>query len=376
MSNKLIIAAAGSGKTTLLVKKSLAIRDEKILITTYTRENKDEIIKKFFYLNGCIPENITVKTWFSFLIQHGVKPYQSVIYEGDVAGLEFAHEKSGVKYHMKDGKPVYWSESEPQYHYFSKNKRIYSDKVSKFVVKADKLSRGLVFKRIEKIYQHIFIDEVQDMAGYDFEVIKLLFSVDSNILLVGDPRQVTYHTHWETKHKKYINGKIIDFITEKCRKGSVEIDCTTLNKTYRNNKEICTFANSICSNFAPCTYEDRPPTGHDGVFFVSTSDVDKYLSEFNPMQLRDSKRVQVNTDYPVINFGNSKGRTFDRVLIYPTKPILEWLFDHNKGLVPQSQSKFYVAVTRAKHSVAIVVDDEISTLPEGIQKYSTHQQNN
>lgn len=370
MSNKLIVAAAGSGKTTLLVKKSLAIHDEKILITTYTRENRDEIRKKFFYLNGCIPENVTIKTWFSFLIQHGVKPYQSVIYEGDVTGLEFVNEKSGVKYCMGDGKKVYWKESVPQNHYFSKSKRIYSDKISKFVVKADKLSGGLVFKRIEKIYQHIFIDEVQDMAGYDFEIIKLLFSIDSNILLVGDPRQVTYHTHWETKYKKYINGKIIDFITEKCPKGSVEIDDTTLNKTYRNNKEICAFANSICSNFAPCTYEERPSTGHDGVFFVSMSDVDKYLSEFNPIQLRHSKSVQVNTDYPVINFGNSKGRTFERVLIYPTKKILEWLFDHNKMLESQSQSKFYVAVTRAKYSVAIVVDDEISTLPEGIQKYN------
>ena len=100
------------------------------------------------------------------------------------------------------------------------------------------------------------------------------------------------------------------------------------------------------------------------------SDVDKYLSEFNPIQLRHSKSVQVNTDYPVINFGNSKGRTFERVLIYPTKKILEWLFDHNKMLESQSQSKFYVAVTRAKYSVAIVVDDEISTLPEGIQKYN------
>lgn len=74
MSNKLIIAAAGSGKTTHLVKEALKITDSRVLITTYTEANENEIKKKFYAINGCIPENITIQTWFSFLIQHGVKP--------------------------------------------------------------------------------------------------------------------------------------------------------------------------------------------------------------------------------------------------------------------------------------------------------------
>lgn len=76
MSNKLIIAAAGSGKTTHLVNEALKIKESRVLITTYTEANEREIRKKFFELNGCIPNNITIQTWFSFLIQHGVKPYK------------------------------------------------------------------------------------------------------------------------------------------------------------------------------------------------------------------------------------------------------------------------------------------------------------
>lgn len=87
MSNKLIIAAAGSGKTTHLVEEALKITEGKVLITTYTEANEQEIAKKFYKLNGYIPENVTIQTWFSFLIQHGVKPYQSVIYDGKVNGL-------------------------------------------------------------------------------------------------------------------------------------------------------------------------------------------------------------------------------------------------------------------------------------------------
>ena len=49
---------------------------------------------------------------------------------------------------------------------------------------------------------YIFIDEVQDLAGSDLELIKLLFKTNSNTTLVGDPRQVTYLTHNEKKFWK------------------------------------------------------------------------------------------------------------------------------------------------------------------------------
>ena len=87
MSNRLIIAAAGSGKTTYLVNKALGIKDQRVLITTFTETNEREIYKKFIEINGSVPNNITVQTWFSFLIEQGVKPYQSFIFEGEVTGL-------------------------------------------------------------------------------------------------------------------------------------------------------------------------------------------------------------------------------------------------------------------------------------------------
>lgn len=88
-------------------------------------------------------------------------------------------------------------------------------------------------------------------------------------------------------------------------------------------------------------------TDHDGVFLIKKSDIDNYLKEYNPIQLRDSRRTEVNNNYSVMNMGESKGLTFKRVLIYPTKPILDWMKDHSKTLKDLSQSKFYVAVTRA-----------------------------
>lgn len=369
MSNKLIVAAAGSGKTTHLVNEALKIADKKVLITTFTDANENEIRKKFYEIKGYIPSNIAIQTWFSFLIQHGIKPYQSVVCNEKIKGLMLVNQKSGLRGYNKVKKPVYFGENDPINYYFSKSKLLFSDKVAKFAVRANELTKGLVIERIGKIYSSIFIDEIQDMAGYDLEIIKYLFGLNSDVLLVGDPRQVTYHTHDETKYSQYADGAIKEFIEKECKGFPVEIDDTTLNKTYRNNKAICCFANSIYPQFKPCEYIEQQITGHDGMFFVSEADVDEYLEKYNPMQLRDSKKRRVNSNYPVITFGDAKGLTFERVLLYPTEPMIQWIFDHKRELKNRSRSKFYVAVTRAKYSVAIVFDNKKNQLAEGITNY-------
>lgn len=371
MNNKLIIAAAGSGKTTYIINESLRIQGEKVLITTFTEANEAEIKKKFIKQCGYIPTNITIQTWFALLLQHGVKPYQSAIYEGKINGMILVNAKSGQKALSKRG-PIYFSEAELPHHYFNKKMQIYSDKIAKFVCRANEATSGLIIDRISRIYPHIFIDEIQDMAGYDLEFIKLLLADSSDITMVGDPRQVTYHTHDERKYKKYSDGKIEDFILNECSKISVEIDKATLNITYRNKQAICNFANKIYPEYPECACIQQEDTEHDGVYFISPNDVNEYLKKYQPMQLRDKVSVKVNEEYSVMNFGESKGLTFDRVLIYPTKPMMSWILDHSKDLPYQSKSKLYVAITRARHSVGIVYDNKKNISVEGIRKYNNN----
>ena len=54
-----------------------------------------------------------------------------------------------------------------------------------------------------------------------------------------------------------------------------------------------------------------------------------------------------------MNFGECKGLTFDRILIFPNKPFLEYI---QKGKALGSPEKYYIAVTRPRYSIAIVVD--------------------
>lgn len=369
MNNKLVIAAAGSGKTTEIVESALKINEKRVLITTFTDANRDEIYKKFYELNKCIPCNVTIQTWFSFLLEHGIRPFQGSTTEIKINGILLVNEKSGIRARPSNGHPIYWGEERNfDKHYFSPDYRVFTDKLSKLVVRCNGNSDGMVIKRISNLFPHIFIDEIQDMAGYDLDIIKAFLESKIVLTMVGDPRQVTYLTHHEQKYAKYKNGKIAEFIQEECRSLKCEIDKDSLKISYRNNFEICKFSSKLYPNLAPCCSAQSAITGHDGVFLVAKEDVEKYLEKYHPIQLRYTQTTPVNSNYEAINFGYSKGRTFDRVIIYPTRPILKWLDNHNSTLEERSRARFYVAITRAKYSVAIIVDDPTVHDIEGIQK--------
>ena len=347
MSNIVYIAAAGSGKTTKLVKMAIEKSvTERVLITTYTNANEQEIKRKFYQLNSCIPKNVTIQSWFSFLIQHGVKPYQDYLSQDlktfDIRGMILVSKQSAL----------YMKESDTKKYYFTKSQKIYSDKLSKFVYKCNEVSNGKVLERITKVFKNIYIDEVQDLAGYDLEIIKLLFNSSSNIIITGDPRQTTYLTHHEKKNCIYNYGKIIQFLKD--NRLNYDIDELTLNGSFRCNKMICEYA-SILNMDLPKTFSNCDYGGiKQGVFLIRESDVYRYLQEYNAIQLRYDRRTDCHNDFPIYNFGESKGLTFDNVLIYPTSEIIKWIENHVYNLKDSTRSKFYVALTRARYNVCVV----------------------
>lgn len=381
LENKLIISVAGSGKTTYLVRQALNIQDP-VLITTYTEANEKEIRKKFYEINGSIPANVTIQTWFSFLIQHGAKPYQGSVYDGKINGLLLVNEASGIQFVNKLGVAIPFAEEKNFYkHYFSPNGKIYSDKLSKFVIRCNKQSNGMVIRRLSKIFKYVFVDEVQDLAGNDLELLKLIFKTEIKTILVGDPRQVTYLTHNERKNNKYKDGNIKQFIIDTCAKYCT-IDETTLHFSHRNNAEICSFSSRLFPDLEksePCQCPECRNfiNNHSGVFVINSTLVEKYRLLYQPVVLRHQLAVP-----PEWNFGNCKGLGFDRVLIYPTKPIIEYLKtgilkknikNKTTGKIVEKDTldiaKFYVALTRARYSVAIVYDYTDEDFIEGVNKF-------
>lgn len=346
--NRIIVAAAGSGKTTLLVNEALSRPDSKILIATYTEANESEIEKKFLEMNGCIPSNVTLSGWFSFLLQHGVRPYQGCVTETRVDGLHF---NQGIS-------AMYTNEADLD-HYLNNHNQIYRDKVSKFVLKCDRLSKGRVVKRIAGIFDEIFIDEVQDISGYDLDLIELFMDSATSVLLVGDPRQGTYSTSDSQKYKKFEKSGIVEYFRQLvAARSDALIDEFSLSVNHRCNQALCELSDTLFPGFPGVTSSNKQTTGHDGVFLLREHDVEAYLRVFDPMQLRYSRKTPVSDSVAVMNFGESKGLTFDRVLIYPTKNFAEWLKNRAIELKPDVRAKFYVALTRARFSAGIVISDK------------------
>lgn len=365
MNNKIIIAAAGSGKTRTLVEKALKITDKNVLITTFTEANKAGIKKKIIKeTGGYIPKNITVQTWYSFLLQHGVRPFQSSMND------DLWDKKIGF-FLISGTSARYISETKDFFkHYFTKDFKIYSDKISKFIIKLNEKVSGDVIKRISSIYSNIFIDEVQDLAGYDLEILKLFFDSQSNILLVGDTRQATYSTHNPRKNKKFGKSEIIHFFEDDKIKEKLEIDDTSLTINYRSNQKICDFSNKLFPNQKPANSGQKTIIGSCGVFLVKAKDVDNFIKENKKCtQLRWDSKKKINDEYPVMNFGESKGLDFENILIYPTTSITNWIKDSNTDLPLTSRCKFYVAVTRAIYNVGIVYDYKDDDEFEGVEKY-------
>ena len=103
-------------------------------------------------------------------------------------------------------------------------------------------------------------------------------------------------------------------------------------------------------------------TNHNGIYILKKSQVSQYYKIYHPVILRDSKKTKIDfhltSQLIVYNSQKSKGLGFDRVLIYPTGELLQWIKNPKHELKARTRAKSYVAVTRARFSVAFVVKDK------------------
>lgn len=340
--NRAIIAAAGSRKTEHIVESALAVTDGRVLITTYTEENQRQIIRRIEQKVGTIPRNITVMGWFTFLIAHCAKPYQRAI-TGEpfvINGLNF----NGIRsWYIKKGDVRY---------FIDKNGDMYRDWVADFVVTLDAKTGGAVIGRLRRIFRHIFIDEVQDLVGFDLDVLALLLNSGIEIALVGDPRQAILETSMVPRNRKYRGEGLLKWFAERRKLCALEVR----SECYRCNQAICDFADAIFPSMPSTTSVGVDATGHDGIFQITRSEVACYVAKYHPVTVIRYAKNSDTAGLPAMNIGVSKGSTFDRVVIFPTKPMLQYL-KHRDATKLKTPEKLYVAVTRARFSLAFVVPD-------------------
>lgn len=352
--NRLTLAVAGSGKTQGIVKACCSLDDcERVLVLTYTTLNQDQLRTRIAAGAGMCG-NVEVMGWFSFLIAHFVRPFLPFLYSGSrVRGFDF------------ESQPQRYRRTDDYSRYFNAEGQVRRVHLAQLAMRIETASNQAATKRLARIYNRIHIDEVQDLSEYDLEILAMLLESPIPIDMVGDVRQAVIATNERgRKNKSFMYMGIWDWFRKAEQAGQLTI--TQETETWRCRPEIAEFADSLFDascGFEPTVSRNAVVTGHDGLFLVRQANVPQYLADYDPLFLRYSANSARHEPYVFMNYRASKGLTCERVLVWPTAAIAE-LIARGTPLEGRTACDLYVAVTRARQSVAFVVNQAgISAIP-------------
>lgn len=293
-SNRILFASAGVGKTTEIVTQALAMRSKKVAITTFTLKNVEEIKRKVVELHGCVPPEITIYPWYTFVLHEMARPYQGFVLAKRVDGVHFAKGATRTRFPKTD----------VARYFCDQENNVYSDRLGDLALLCNEASDGKVINRLKDMFAHIFVDEVQDLAGFDIDVLELLLRSPTGMTLVGDVRQATFRTSYAPKNKKFCGQGFVKKAEAWKKAGLCEV--TFLAHSRRCVRSICNVADLIFPNLPKAESKSATRTEHDGVFAVRSAHVDEYRSRYQPQLLRRDRRFGIGLDAE--NFGLVIGR--------------------------------------------------------------------
>ena len=331
MDRRLILSVAGSGKTSYLINK--LDKERRFLIVTYTNNNTEHIKHRIIQRYGCIPKNITVYTYYEFLMAVCYRPY-----------LSDRVKAKGIDWEMPNPDTLRIKRNRPEF-YLNSGRYLYHNRIALLCKPfVDKIS-----KRIEKYYDCFYFDEIQDLDGHDFNLLLRIVNCHVEILLVGDFYQHTFSTSQDGN----TNGTLYDDY-EKYKNRWAEtdliIDTTTLSKSHRCSHTITEFVrNSVGIDIDSHSTEESHI-----VFLTDVSEINQVLSDDKIPKLFLSNASKYHCHS--INWGDSKGLDdFDDVCIVLNQKTLKL---YNTGELhksaPLTKKKFYVACTRARRNIYFV----------------------
>lgn len=371
MNNRVIFAAAGNGKTYSIcsqARDAMNGGNKCVLLISYTNEGVHALEREYKKQNyGVLDEKVIIKSWYSVLLSEFIKPYQCMLelkdkrYKKEYLVTFPENFVTSIAFYETEPPPRYYNQTHVQY-FINQHGDVSPDRTSHLAYLCNEHSKRKVVTRMEGIYSHIFIDELQDYAGWDLEIIRLLFESKMQISCVGDYKQATYRTNNSLKNRQYRDESIRNFFVALEQQHL----CVVLyeNTTRRFNHEICDFINTIHNDknsvvFPNSIVNQREQPDNIGVYLIDPQYLSIYCEYYKPVILRYAKNSKIvfHHQCEIINYGGSKGATYDRVLIIPVGTVLPFIMEQSHIASNQTRSKFYVACTRAKHSILFAVSN-------------------
>ena len=334
MDKKIIFAVAGSGKTTHIVNE--VSTDKRSLIVTYTNSNHSTLHKKISKkFDGKWPENVTLMTYFSFLYRFCYKPFLSNI-----------HKAKGITYEPNQNK---FARQTDLSYYMAHNRYLYSNRLALFLEKESIIDN--VKARIAKYFDELFIDEVQDISGRDFNFLEHLMSTDVDMLFVGDFYQHTY----DTSRDGNVNGTLFNdralYEARFTNKGFVP-DNISLTNSWRCSRSICDY---VRDNLGIEIFSHRADTDDTTIEHIADNErVRSILTDSRIVKLHYQNSAKFGVGRK--NWGDTKGEDhYHDVCVLLNKTTAGKRNAHKlHDLAPLTKNKLYVAITRARNNVYLI----------------------
>ncbi|MGA4514288.1 hypothetical protein ACPAY5_05440 [Staphylococcus caledonicus] len=292
------------------------------MIITYTVANKESLEKKIIEKFSYCPNNIKVFKFFEFLYSFCFRPFYI---KNKINGISF-------------DKPFAWSNN-----YFNKNNQIYSNHLSKLILEED-LN---YLSKIEKYFDHLYIDEVQDLHSDDFDWLLTLSKLNIPVTVVGDFYQSTFATsrRGNKNSNLYTN---YDKYKKKFEQTGFYFDDSTFNKSHRCPKNITTFVTQKLE-----IEMDSQKNIPSEINYINNQDEISYIMANNNIKklfYQNSSKYIGNCS----NWGNSKGQEFNNVCVVLNPQSGKLFPDKLNKLATTTLKKFYVACTRTKNNLYFI----------------------
>lgn len=336
MDKEITFSVAGSGKTSYLIEKLNS--EKRFLIIVYTVENHNNIMNRIVKKFGYIPPNVVCYTYFSFLYSWAIKPF-NIPSCPKIRKIDFENSaprgfsKAEVDYYMhKDG----------IFHY-----RLYD-----FICQ-----KGLVPKlmsRIERFFDCVLIDEVQDFSGNDFDFIMDLGEYNLfDLCCVGDFFQHIYDTSRNGSKNKNLHNSFGNY-----RKRFSKFSVNNLLVCFRCPEAICRFISRELG-IPMRHYHLNEKKVVEPYLVLRDCEIKAIIEDVSIVKLIYSKCESFM--FQSITWGKSKGLEFDNVCVILNKKTLRRFYEKKLMSLPRGTlNKFYVACSRTRGNLYFIDEERLS----------------
>ena len=343
MDKSVVFAVAGSGKTTRIIQQ--LNENRRYLLVTYTEANRDNLRRKIIERFGHFPANIALCTYFKFLHGFCYRPFLRS--KKNTKGLTFQPPPTFPRYPLTNER-----------RFISSGRRLYSNRLAKFIAQTETVP--LVVARIEKYFDALYVDEVQDFAGHDFNLLLQLVVAKVECQFVGDFYQHTY----DTSRDGNVNARLFEDYAAyraKFKSAGMQVDLESLKTSRRCSKSVCDFITekigipiqSDSERITNVKFEDDEVAVQK--IYDDSSTVKLFLKEHHKYSCYSE------------NWGASKGvdRYQDVCVVLNPANVKAWKAGSFKHINEETKNKLYVACSRARGNLTFIPESLLKAHKSG-----------